>query len=188
MKFVSTALKGAFIIEPERIEDERGFFCRTWCRREFTEQGLNPDLVQCNVSFSRTQGTVRGMHYQADPRGEAKLVRCTMGAIHDVIVDLRSASETYLKWMAVELTADNRKMLYVPEGVAHGFQSLSDNTEVFYQMSQWYLPEATLGVRWNDPQVNITWPLEVAVISERDRNFIDFIPQHGSAKEGTRRA
>ena len=122
------------------------------------------------------------MHYQADPRGEAKLVRCTMGAINDLIVDLRSASETYMEWIAVELTADNRNMIYVPEGVAHGFQTLSDNTEVFYQMSEWYVPEAAQGVRWNDPHFKIIWPLEVAMVSERDSSFKDFIPQYGRNK------
>lgn len=177
MKFVITAIKGAFIIEPEPVEDERGFFCRTWCRREFTERGLNPHLVQCNVSFNRKKGTLRGMHYQAHPGWEAKLVRCTMGAIHDVVIDLRSGSETYMEWIAVELTADNRKMLYVPEGVAHGFQTLANNTEVFYQMSEYYIPEAARGIRWNDPRFNIVWPGEVTAISKRDSSFECFVPE-----------
>lgn len=177
MRFVTTGIRGAFVIEPELIEDERGFFCRTWCRREFIEYGLNPDLAQCNVSFNRKKGTVRGMHYQVHPRGEAKLVRCTMGAIHDVIVDLRPGSNTYMEWIPFELTADNRMMLYVPEGVAHGFQTLACNTEVFYQMSEYYIPEAARGLRWDDPSFNIDWPVEMTAISERDRNFANFIPE-----------
>jgi len=177
VKFLAAELMGSFVIEPERIEDERGFFCRTWCRREFTDHGLNPDLVQCNISFNRTKGTVRGMHYQAHPSAEAKLVRCTMGAIHDVIIDLRPASETYMEWMSFALTADNRKMLYVPEGVAHGFQTLVSNTEVFYQMSEYYAPDSVRGIRWNDPHFNIKWPDEVAAISERDKTFAFFTPK-----------
>lgn len=184
MNFVSTGIIGAFVIEPERVGDDRGFFCRTWCRRDFTEHGLNPNLVQCSVSFNLARGTLRGMHYQADPNSETKVVRCTMGAIHDVIVDLRPGSNTYMEWIAVELTADNRKMLYVPEGVAHGFQTLTDNTEVFYQMSEYYVPEAARGIRWNDPRFNIAWPGEIAVISERDRSFKDFIPEFERSKEG----
>lgn len=131
MKFTETQLKGAYIIEPELIRDERGFFARSWCQKEFIEQGLNPNLVQCNISFNLKKGTLRGMHYQAKPHEEAKLVRCTMGAIYDVIIDLRPESPTFKQWVAVKLTAENRKMLYIPEGMAHGFQTLVDNTEVF---------------------------------------------------------
>ena len=144
------ALKGAFIIEPERLEDNRGFFARAWCKKEFETHGLNSRLVQCNISFNKSSGTLRGMHYQVAPYEEAKLVRCTMGAIYDVIIDLRPDSATYMDWIGVELTADNRKMLYVPENFAHGYQTLNDNTEVFYQVSQFYSPEFETGVRWDD--------------------------------------
>ena len=174
MIFVETRLKGAFVIEPERLEDERGFFARTWCQREFEAYGLNPRLVQCNISFNKEAGTLRGMHYQAAPYEEAKLVRCTQGAIHDVIIDLRPESPTFKQHTAVVLTAQNRKMLYVPEGFAHGFLTLEDHTEVFYQMSEFYAPEYARGVRWNDPVFNIQWPTAVQVISDRDRNYSDF--------------
>jgi dTDP-4-dehydrorhamnose 3,5-epimerase len=174
--FVETKLKGAFIIEPERLEDERGFFSRTWCKREFQAHGLNPHLVQCNISFNRKEGTLRGMHYQVAPHEEAKLVRCTMGAIYDVIIDLRPNSKTFMQWIAVELTSANRKMIYAPEGFAHGFQTLTDNTEVFYQMSEFYVPESARGVRWDDPQLNIVWPDDKRQISIRDQNFEGFTP------------
>lgn len=170
MRFTEIRLKGAFIIEPERLEDERGFFARIWCRQEFEAHGLNPNLVQCNVSFNRMKGTLRGMHYQTAPYQEAKLVRCTMGAIYDVIIDLRSNSPTFKEWTAVELTAENRKMLYIPEDFAHGFQTLADNTEVFYQMSEFYHPECTAGVRWDDPAFGIEWPLvQSRIISDKDQ-------------------
>ena len=156
MIFTETRLAGAYLIEPERIEDERGFFARTWCRDEFERHGLNPRLVQCNVSYNARRGTLRGMHYQAKPHEEAKLVRCTRGAIYDVIVDLRPDSPTYRQWVAAELTAENRRMLYIPEGFAHGFQTLADETEVFYQMSELFHPESARGVRmttrpWGSP-------------------------------------
>lgn len=183
MIFVSTKLKGAFIIEPERLEDERGFFGRTWCKREFEIHGLNPEVVQCNISFNRKKGTLRGMHYQVYPHEEAKLVRCTMGSIYDVIIDLRPNSETFKQWIAVELTSANRKMIYVPEGFAHGFQTLTDNTEVFYQMSEFYAPESARGVRWNDPQFNIVWPDDERKICFRDQNLEDFTPSN-LAKSG----
>lgn len=175
MIFRETSLSGAYIIEPEFMEDERGFFARTWCQREFREHRLNTSLVQCNISFNKKKGTLRGMHFQRPPYEEAKLVRCTMGAIYDVIIDLRPDSPTFKKWFAAELTAENRKMLYIPEGFAHGFITLTDNTEVFYQMSQFYYPQYASGVRWNDPAFNIIWPIDVAVISDRDRNFPDFM-------------
>jgi dTDP-4-dehydrorhamnose 3,5-epimerase len=171
--FTQTELKGAFVIEPEKVEDERGFFARSWCQREFRENGLNPGIVQCNISFNRKRGTLRGMHYQEAPYEEARLVRCTSGAIYDVIVDLRSSSSSYLKHVAVVLTPENRKMLYVPEGFAHGFQTLEDNTEVFYQMSEYYNGSAARGVRWNDPALRIQWPEPVQVISQRDRSYAD---------------
>ena len=179
MRFVTTRINGVFLIEPEPIEDDRGFFARTWCRREFAEHGLNPELVQCSVSFNGKKGTLRGMHYQVHPHCEAKLVRCTMGAIYDVIIDLRPGSGTFMEWMAVELTSDNRKMLYVPEETAHGFQTLADRTEVFYQMSEYYAPQAARGIRWNDPCFDIAWPEAPTSISEKDGNYPDFIPQQG---------
>ena len=175
MIFVETKLKGAYIIEPERLKDERGFFARTWCQQEFQEHEINPKIVQCNISFNLKKGTLRGMHYQAAPYEEAKLVRCTMGIIYDVIVDLRPDSETFKQWMSVELSAENRKMLYIPENFAHGFLTLMNNTEVFYQMSEFYMPEYARAVRWNDPAFAIHWPDNVAVISERDQQYPDFI-------------
>src|SRR5210317_898218 len=141
MTFTETKLKGAFVIDLEPIQDERGFFARTWCKKEFEAHGLNPNLVQCNTSFNKKKGTLRGMHYQTAPYEEAKLIRCTMGSIYDVIIDLRKESETLKQWYACKLTAENRKMLYVPEGFAHGFQTLEDNSEVFYQMTEFYHPE-----------------------------------------------
>ena len=171
MIFIETKLKGAYIIEPERLEDERGFFARTWCEDEFAAHGLNPRLVQCNISFNKKKGALRGMHYQVAPYEEAKLVRCTKGAIYDVIIDLRFNSPTHKQWFAVELTAENRKMLYVPEGFAHGFQTLEDDSEVFYQMSEFYHPECARGVRWNDPAFRIEWPIKIAVISLKDQSF-----------------
>ena len=176
MNFIELDLSGAFIVEPLLLEDERGFFARTWCKKEFAELGLNSDMFQCNISYSRHKGTLRGMHYQAAPFEEAKLVRCTKGAIYDVIIDLRPDSKTRMHWTSVELSAENRKMLYVPEGFAHGFQTLIDDTEVFYQMSQFYAPGYARGVRWNDPQFNIHWPGGTRTISVRDENIEDFDP------------
>jgi len=174
MIFKETNLKGAFIIEPEIMADERGFFARTWCAREFEAHGLTPNLVQCNISFNKQKGTLRGMHYQAVPHEEAKVVRCTMGTIYDVIIDLRPNSPTYKRWVSVDMSAENRRMLYIPEGFAHGFLSMEDDTEVFYQMSEFYAPECARGVRWNDPAFNITWPLGVTVISEKDGQYPNF--------------
>jgi len=172
LKFTETQLKGAYIIEPELLRDERGFFARSWCQKEFTERGLNTNLVQCNISFNLKKGTLRGMHYQAKPYEEAKLVRCTMGAIYDVIIDIRPESPTFKQWVAVELTAENRKMLYIPEGMAHGFQTLVDNTEVFYQMSEFYQAESASGVRWNDPAFNVEWLIKQdLVISKKDQSY-----------------
>ncbi len=179
MIFTETKLKGAFIIDPERHEDERGFFARTWCEQQFARHGLNLRLVQCSISFNKRKGTLRGMHYQAKPHEEARLVRCTMGAIYDVIIDLRPASPTLTQWVAVELAADNRRTLYVPEGFAHGFQTLADNTEVFYQMSEFYTPESARGVRWDDPAFGIEWPPGKRIMSERDRRYADFVPGAG---------
>ncbi len=171
MKFIETRLKGAFIIEPERLEDERGFFARTFCQKEFEAHGLNPKMVQCNISYNKHKGTLRGMHYQAAPMAEAKLVRCTRGAIYDVIIDMRHESPTYCQWLAEELSTENSRMTYIPEGFAHGFQTLEDDTEVFYQMSEFYSPEHAQGVRWNDPIFGIEWHLNTKIISEKDNNY-----------------
>lgn len=174
MRFLATQLADAFEIDLERHEDERGFFARSFCEKEFEAQGLATVFPQCNVSYNRHKGTVRGMHYQAAPDREAKLVRCTAGAIWDVIVDLRPSSRTHLRWTAVELTAENRRMLYVPEGFAHGFQILADDSEIFYQMSAFYAPDSARGFRWDDPQFALPWPLAVSVISENDRGLPPF--------------
>jgi dTDP-4-dehydrorhamnose 3,5-epimerase len=186
MIFTETRLTGAFLIAPERRQDERGFFARTWCQQEFADEGLQTAWVQCNISFNRQRGTLRGMHYQAAPYEEAKLVRCTMGAVYDVIIDLRADSPTYRQWLAVELTADNRLMLFIPKGFAHGFQTLTDETEVFYQMSQFYAPDYGRGVRWDDPAFNIAWPADKRIISERDQGFPDFRHGQSHAKRGGR--
>ena len=174
MIFEPTRLAGAYVIAEEPHYDHRGFFARSWCQKEFQEHGLNARLVQCNVSFNARKGTWRGMHYQVAPHEEAKLVKCIAGAICDVIVDLRPDSPTFKKHLAVALSARNRKMLYIPEKFAHGFLTLEDNTEVFYQMSAFYSPESARGFRWNDPEFAIRLPLEVAVISDRDASYPDF--------------
>ena len=175
MIITETKLKGVFLIDLERKEDERGFFARTWCRNEFEQRGLNPRLVQCSVSFNKHKGTLRGLHYQAAPHEEAKLVRCTRGAIHDVAVDLRPDSPTYLRWTAAELTAANGRALYVPEGCAHGFQTLADDSEVLYQISEFYCPESARGARWDDPAFGIEWPPAVRrILSERDAAYPDY--------------
>ena len=171
MKFLPVGLDGAWLVELEPRGDERGFFSRTWCEREAAAVGLHPRWVQANGSFSRDAGTLRGMHFQSAPAQEAKLVRCIRGAIFDVAVDLRPASPTYLKWYGAELTADNRRALYVPEDFAHGFLSLSENAEVSYMVSQFYTPKAEGGLRWDDPAVGIKWPREVNVISEKDAKW-----------------
>jgi dTDP-4-dehydrorhamnose 3,5-epimerase len=181
MGFRELELAGAFLIEPGRRTDERGFFARTWCRDEFAGQGIRCDWVQCNISFNRRRGTLRGLHYQAEPWAEAKLIRCTMGAVFDVIVDLRPRSPTYGRWAVVELTAANRGMLFVPDGFAHGFQTLDDDTELFYQMSQRYHPEAARGVRWDDPRLAIPWPeCRERIISAADRCFPELAACTGS--------
>lgn len=174
MKFVATPLVGVYVIEVEPLADERGFFARTWCEQEFREHGLNPALAQCSISFNKRRGTVRGMHYQAEPHEETKLVRCVRGAMYDVLVDLRRDSASFMQWYGAVLNADNRRMLYVPSGVAHGFQTLEDDTEVSYQISEFFHPESARGVRWDDPAFGITWPEAVSVISERDRSYPDF--------------
>lgn len=174
MKFIPTALQGAYVIELDLIEDGRGFFARTFCVEEFAGRNLKTRYVQCNTSFNRKRGTLRGMHYQESPYEEAKLVRCTRGAIFDVIVDIRKTSSTYQQWTSVELRADNHRMCYVPEGFAHGFQTLEDNSEVFYQMSQIYRSAFARGVRWNDPAIGIAWPLSDPILSARDAGYLDF--------------
>ena len=175
MIFTETRLAGAFVIELERHTDERGFFARTFCQKEFEAHGLNAHVAQCNVSFNKRKGTLRGMHYQAAPYGEAKLVRCTLGSIYDVIIDLRPASATFKRHFAMELSAENRRMLYIPEDFAHGFQTLEDDSEVFYQMAQRYSAEHARGVRWNDPAFGIEWPKGERIIIERDQNYPDFV-------------
>lgn len=173
--FRETKLKGAFVIDPERFDDERGFFARSFSEKEFESQGINPRMAECNISFSRKRYTIRGMHYQSAPHAQAKLVRCTKGAIYDVIIDLRPESPTFKQWIGEELTAENRRMLFVPGGFAHGFQTLVDDTEVFYQVSDFYAPETAGGVRWNDPAFAIRWPAsDGVIINERDRAYPDF--------------
>src|SRR5215471_15885770 len=169
MTFVETKVKGVVEIRLDLKVDQRGFFARSWCQKEYESRGLNPKLVQCNVSYNTRRGTLRGIHYQTAPYQEAKLVRCTRGAIYDVAVDLRPNSPTFKHWVAAVLTAENRHMLYVPEGCGHGFLSLEDESEVFYQMSEVYMADCGRGVRWNDPAFGIAWPAEVRTISERDR-------------------
>jgi dTDP-4-dehydrorhamnose 3,5-epimerase len=169
MIFKELELRGAFVIEPEPLEDERGFFARTFCAAEFAARGLRPTIAQCSVSYNRRRGTLRGLHYQAAPHEEAKLVRCTHGAVYDVIVDIRPDSATFRRWAGIELSAENRRMVYVPEGFAHGFQTLVDETEVLYQISTAYVPQAARGIRWDDPDLAIAWPPAAArVISARD--------------------
>lgn len=171
MRFVGSAISGVLLIEIEPQPDERGFFARSWCSEEFARHGLNPALAQCSISFNLRRGTLRGMHWQAAPHPETKLVRCTAGAIYDVVLDLRPDSGTLGRWQAFELSAANRHMVYVPEGVAHGFQTLADGSEVFYQISESYHPECARGVRWDDPAFGIAWPLPVSALSEKDRSY-----------------
>jgi dTDP-4-dehydrorhamnose 3,5-epimerase len=171
MRFTPTTLAGAWIVDPNPHEDIRGLFARTFCAREFRDQGLADAFVQCNTSWNARKGTVRGLHYQLPPSCEAKLVRCTAGALWDVIVDLRPDSRTHLKHIGVELTAANRRALYIPEMFAHGFQTLKENTEVFYQMNEFYAPNLATGLRYDDPKLGIEWPLAVAAISERDQTW-----------------
>lgn len=175
MKFISTPLSGAYLIQLKPIEDERGFFARTFCAQTFAEQGLNPHLEQCSTAFNRKKGTLRGLHYQVSPYAEIKLIRCFRGAIYDVILDLRPESPTFGNWAAFELTEENRTMLYIPEGCAHGYQTLTDNTELFYQMSERYVKESERGVRWNDPSFDIRWPEERnLILSFKDESWPDF--------------
>jgi len=174
MKFKKTKLEGAYVIELEKHKDERGFFVRVWDKKQFENMGLSCEIQECSVSFNKKKGTIRGMHYQEPPYEEVKLVSCTKGKIFDVIVDLRKKSTTFKEWISVELSAENHKIIYVPEGFAHGFQTLEDDSEVFYMISQIYRPEYARGVRWNDPVFKIKWPLEKTIISEKDQSFTDF--------------
>ena len=174
MLFKETALQGAFIIELEAAKDDRGLFARTFCEREFKAQGLNACFVQCSLSVNARRGTLRGMHYQAKPHAETKLVHCVRGALYDVIIDLRPQSATYCRWVGVELRAANNTLLYVPEGFAHGFQTLEDDTAVYYQISTYYAPQSARRVRWNDPAFAITWPLSDLLISDRDSGLPDY--------------
>jgi dTDP-4-dehydrorhamnose 3,5-epimerase len=188
--FQPTPLTGAFVIELERVSDNRGFFARSWCEREFAAQGLTSSLTQCNVSFNHQSATLRGMHYQSPPYEETKLVRCTMGAVFDVIVDMRPASPTYRQWFAVELSAENHRMLFIPGQFAHGFQTLTDNTELFYQMTGNYHPASAVGFRWNDPSIAIQWPLNPTVMAARDQEWADLPVAclfHGSTPDSLRR-
>ena len=174
MIFSETKLKGVYVIELEKKEDERGFFGRVWDQKEFENHGLNSKIVQCSVSHNKKKGTVRGMHYQVAPYEEAKIIWCIKGKIYDVIIDIRPESKNFKKWLGVELTEKNYKMIYIPEGFAHGFQSLMDNTEVFYQITQQYMPEFSRGIKWNDDDIGIKWPINEVILSERDRKLPNF--------------
>ena len=174
MKFIPLELSGLWLIEPEFVRDERGAFARTWCARELESRGLNPRLTQCNVSLNHKRGTVRGMHFQCEPHPEVKLVRVTRGAIFDVAVDLRTDSATRGRWIGVELTSENHRAMYIPEGFAHGFQTLTDDTEIFYQMSREYVAGCSAGVRWNDPAIRVMWPQPISVIAAKDESWPDW--------------
>jgi dTDP-4-dehydrorhamnose 3,5-epimerase len=174
MNFLPTKLAGAFLIEVEPHDDERGSFARTWCARELAAHGLVGDIAQCSLSTNKRAGTVRGMHFQRPPHGEVKLVRCQRGAIFDVVIDLRPDSSSFRRWQGFELTAENHRALYVPQGFAHGFQTLTDDAEVFYQISEFYIQEASVGVRWDDSAFRVVWPLPISAIADKDRNWPDF--------------
>jgi dTDP-4-dehydrorhamnose 3,5-epimerase len=178
VRYTETPVTGAWLVDLDRLEDERGFFARTFDRADFEARGMNPDVVQCSTSYNALAGTLRGMHYQAAPHGESKLVRCTRGAVHDVIVDLRPGSPTYRSWFGVDLTADTGRALYVPVDVAHGFQTLEDASEMLYMMGHEHVPEAATGVRWDDPAFDIEWPEPAGprTISDKDRSYPDFSP------------
>ena len=185
MRFIPMSLSGAYIIEPEPHSDERGFFARVWCARELASQGLDPALTQASIAYSRRRGTLRGMHFQRPPHGEVKIVRCTSGGIFDALIDLRPDSPTFLAWEGVTLTAENRRAVYVPRGFAHGYQTLLDDTEVYYQMSEFYTPGAEGGIPWNDPHFEIDWPgVGERIVSEKDRNLAPFDVQMTEAFRG----
>jgi len=175
MIFIQTKLKSVYIIELEPHYDERGSFSRVWCKRELEQYGINTNVVQCNISSNQKKGTIRGMHYQTEPYYETKLIRCIRGALYDVIIDLREDSKTYGKWIGIELSEENGKALYIPEGFAHGFQTLEEDTYAFYQVTEFYTPDAERGIRWNDPAFNIDWPIkENIIISKKDKSWGDF--------------
>ncbi len=174
MKFDETSLRGAYLIDLQPIADARGFFARALCRREFEEHCLNPAIAQCNFAFNHVCGTLRGMHYQVEPAREVKIVRCIAGAVFDAIIDLRPDSSTYRRWFGVELSACNRRALYVPEGFAHGYLTLADNSEIQYMVSEFYSPRHESGIRWNDPAFGIEWPMAPQVISDKDASHPDF--------------
>lgn len=175
MDFLQTPINGAVIVQPQRHSDERGYFARTWCKQTFQNAGLPTDLSQCNLSFNPRKGTLRGMHLQKPPHAEAKLVRCVAGAALDVAIDLRPDSPTFKQWASVEITAEKGNAFYIPKGCAHGFLTLTENTELFYMMSDPYVADAGYGVRWNDPQWGIEWPFDPVVISDRDNSYEDFV-------------
>ena len=178
MKFIETKLKGSYIIELEKREDDRGFFARSFCKKEYDAVGLRNEIVQINNSESKYKGTLRGMHYQLPPKAEDKIVRCISGAIYDVIIDIRPESSTFGEWLGVELSAENKKSLFVPKGFAHGNISLTDNSELFYLVTEYYSPDHERGIRWNDPEFNISWPVEPIDISEKDSKHRDFDPEY----------
>ena len=171
MKFVETSLKGSYIIELEKLEDERGFFTRMWDEEIFQNKKLNSSLVQISLSSNKKKGTLRGMHFQEKPFEETKIVRCVKGKNFDVIIDLRSNSPTFRKWISFELSSKNHKMIYIPKGFAHGFQTLEDNTEIFYHMSDYYMPKYANGIAWNDKSVKIKWPIENPILSVNDKSY-----------------
>ena len=185
MNLLATEVHGAFVIDLDRKADERGFFARTWCRSTLSGAGLDANLDQTSVSFNARAGTLRGMHFQRAPHAETKLVRCTMGAVFDVVLDLRPDSPSYLAWHGVELSAENRRSLYVPKGCAHGFITLADASEVLYMISDPYVPESAAGARWDDPTFGIDWPVPVRVIAERDRTYPDWPPAGSDVREGS---
>jgi len=186
----NTPLAGAFLIDLERRGDKRGSFARLFCEREFAERGLTSRIVQSNTSFNASKGTLRGMHYQLPPKAETKIVRCIRGALWDVVLDLREHSTTFGRWFGAELTAENRRMMYVPKGFAHGFVTLADDTEAFYFVDEFYAPDLERGIRWNDPRFGIDWPIEPATISDKDRNYPDFDPAYhfGASADGIRQS
>jgi len=171
MIFTETKLNGVFIIDIEPISDERGFFARTFCKKEFLQRGLDSEFVQCSISYNKKRGTLRGMHYQISPYDETKIVSCIKGSIYDVVLDLRPSSDTFRQWVAVDLNDRNHRFLYIPKGCAHGFQTMEDDTEVYYQISEFYHPESARGLRWDDPAFGIEWPIQVANVSARDLTF-----------------
>lgn len=183
MEFTPTAVEGAFIIDLNPIGDDRGFFTRTYCAREFREHGIHPRIAQCNLCFNHQKGTLRGLHYQVAPAAESKLVRCLRGAIHDIIVDLRPESPSFLQHVAVELSSENRRALFVPPMCAHGYQTLADDTEVFYQTGEFYAPECERGLRYDDPALHLSWPLPVANVSPKDSNW-PLLGKHACAFAG----